>query len=99
MRRDPGAVGRVLAQRFKAEALGLEPDDQRLQVGRRPWILTRPDTQVREQDVSRLDLVERLLQQLFVAELLARQLVAQETRWRPADMLVAAALGSRQELR
>src|SRR6478736_9969646 len=75
MRRDPGAISRVLPKRFEAEALGLEPDDQRFQVGRCPWILARPDAQVREQNVSRLDLVERLLQQLFVAELLARQLV------------------------
>ena len=81
MRRNPGAQCRVLAQRLEAEALGLQADDQWFEVGWRPGVLARPDTQVRQQNIAGLDFVQRLLQQLFVAELLARQFVTQESGW------------------
>jgi hypothetical protein len=48
-------VGRVLAQRGKAEAARLQARDQRLQHRRRPGVLARPDAQVRQQDVAGAD--------------------------------------------
>jgi hypothetical protein len=53
----------VLAQRGETQAALLQPCDQRLQHGRRPGILARPDAQVRQQDVAGADVAQRLRQQ------------------------------------
>ncbi|MCY1379843.1 hypothetical protein D9M69_676020 [compost metagenome] len=93
---DPGAVVRMLAQGAKAEALGLQADDERLEVGGRPRVLALPDAQVRQQDVAGTDARERLRQQFLVAEAFARQFIAKEAGRRPAHVGVAAVPGGRQ---
>src|SRR5574343_753788 len=88
----PVAVEGVLAQGGKAMATGLEPFDQRLQHGRRPRVLARPDAQVRHQNIARPDARQRLLQQARTGVALAGQLVTQKARLGPAHMAVATSL-------
>ena len=99
MLRDPGRVVRVLAQGAKAKAARFQAFDQRLQVGRRPRVLARPDAQVRQQDVAGANVLERSLQQHGVGVFVAGQLVAQKAGGRPAHVLVAAGLGGGQQAR
>ena len=53
----------MLAQGGKTQAPRFQANDQRLQHGRGPRFLARPNAQVGNQDVTRFDLLKRLLQQ------------------------------------
>jgi hypothetical protein len=76
MLRNPGLELRMLAQGGKAKAARLQAHDQGLKHGRRPGIATRPDAQVRHQNVTGAYVAQRCLQKLCIGKSLAGQLVA-----------------------